>query len=577
MTSLPSRLRLQHLYRACLAVGLPLVICSGAAYADDVTLTEGPVVIDQPRRPSESFHLDPGELSLTLAGVYQHETVTTGGVSSTTNQWLFSQQVSYSTHGYFLHPNFIELSLSLTGGVEEDYVNTETESSHAVDPIYSWDISATILRRGGWPVTLYSTRQQNWIFRNFGGVINSDSTSVGARLDHSEGALTTHMDVSHMTANQSGSSDTDNLSFTQDRFTWLSFYRPSANQTLNWSYNYANTNETGAVESSYATHDAVLSHEAKFGDKQLSTLNSTLSYSQQTGNTDIQRFRWDERLTLRHSDSFRTRYEFIADRTDISSSQRTNYRGTAGFTHYLFKSLTTNGNIGAQRTDDSEGGGATETFANINWEYRKAIPYGELTANLGLSWSQDNNDASGTVTTTRQSETFNTSGLIVLTGSNIDATSIVIRDPSGLLLRQGTDYTVRKFSDHVEIQRIIGGSISDGQTVLFDNTSESQPSNTVTSTSFSTGLRYDFMKGDLKGLALYARYSQQDQSISSESESTFTPNSFQDTVYGSEYRYRGLTVGAEQQLHDSTVYPYDATRVWGRYLLKDGDSTYSLN
>ena len=566
-----------QIYRACLSVGIALTFCAVPVSAQQTDAGEGPIIIDQPRGSGEGVHFDPGLFTLTLIGVYQHDKISAGGATSNTDQWIFSQQLGYETHGYILDPNFIDMDIKFAGGIEEDYVTTNGQSSSGVNPVDSWDLRATYLRNGEWPLTLYSTRQEGWIFRDFGSAIRTNTTVTGAALDHSEGPLTTHLDISRTTSNQTGNQDFDDLSYTQDRLSWFSVYRPSSNQTLTWTYNYADTRESGAVDNTYTTHDATLAHEAMFGENRQSSLTSTLNYSNYSGTSDVQRFRWDEHLALKHSDSFRTRYHTTADRTEIGASERTSYRGAAGFTHQFYKSLTTNGNIGASKSEDSQGGGSTERFADLSWAYRKAIPYGELSADLGFAWAHGENDASGDITTVNQFAVFSGAPPIVIIGANIDPNSIILRDPSGLLYRPGIDYTTRAFADRIEISRIIGGGIGDGQTVLIDYTRGAQDATTTDTNGLFTGIRYDFQKGPLSGLAFYARYAKQDQSISSENPDAFTPNSYTDILYGTEYRFRGLTVGAEKQWHDSTIFPYDATRYWGRYLVSERDTTWSLN
>ena len=560
-----------------LAASVALAALAPMAHAQNTGGDEEPIIINQPRETENKLYLEPAELKLTLETVYQHSKISSGSSSVMSDDLLFTQRLNLKTHGYIVDPNFIELNLAVGAGISEERLTVDGESTTSENPIYNWDLSATLLRNGEWPLTVYSTRQQSWLFREFGGAIDVHTTQTGARVAHVEKDTTTNVDASHLESTQTGSNAFDDLSYTQDRLSWFSTYRPSANQTLTWNYNYANTVETGATDSSYATQDATLAHEARFGDDDRSSLLSSLNYSDYTGSADVQRFRWDEHLSLQHTKNFRTRYDFAANRTDINGSQRNDYRGSVGFTHFLYKSLTTTGNVGAERSDDSEGGGSTQKFADINWNYRKAIPYGELSADLGFSYAQGSSDASGAVSTVGQPGFFFGAAPIVIIGANIDPNTIILRDPSGLLFLPGVDYTTRGFADHVEIQRIIGGRIGDGSSVLIDYTRAAQGANTSDTNGLFTGLRYDIQKGALSGLSLYGRYAEQNQSVSSDDPGTFTADSFTDTLYGTEYRFYHVTVGAEQQWHDSTIFPYDATRYFGRYLHQDGDTSYSLN
>jgi hypothetical protein len=77
-------------------------------------------------------------------------------------------------------------------------------------------------------------------------------------------------------------------------------------------------------------------------------------------------------------------------------------------------------------------------------------------------------------------------------------------------------------------------------------------------------------------LSLYGRYAQQEQSVSS--TTPFTPSSFTDVAGGAEYRFKGFTLGAEHEIFDSTILPYDATRFFARYNNKlSRDTTLVMN
>jgi len=57
---------------------------------------------------------------------------------------------------------------------------------------------------------------------------------------------------------------------------------------------------------------------------------------------------------------------------------------------------------------------------------------------------------------------------------------------------------------------------------------------------------------------------------------TFTPNSYTDTVIGAEYRFWKMTLGAEQEWYDSTLYPFNATRFFARYTDRYSQDTSAL-
>lgn len=551
-----------------------------SAFAQQSTTASatGPIIIQQQRLPEEQIHFEPPQLTLDMSAAYTQSRSRTAGVDESFNQTILQQILEARTRGYIIHPNIVELSLAGSFGLQEVFSSGDGGSSQTIGTIYDWDVSALILRNSEWPMQVYSQRQEAWVFREFGPAIRTDSTATGFDVSHRVGSTFHNLSLAHVETNQDLGDDVPTLSIVQDRLSYYGAAAISANQSLDWSYNFSRIEETGGVDYTYQTQDLSLAHVARFGNNNRSSLTSSFAYSEQTGDSEYQRFRFNEHLYLWHSREFQTRYDYTYTQFNVGDVDRSNHRLTAGFTHLLYKSLTTTGNAGVQYSTGSEDYTLTQQFADISWAYRKQVPLGALSAHLGLGWDHAESDSgSSAIRMIDQGATFNDPMPIVITGTNIDPSTIILTDPSGMLYLPGQDYTVTGFPDRVEIQRIVGGNIGSGQAVLIDFTRGAEAANSTTTTSFNTGTRYDFEKGPLKGLALYARYAQQDQSIDTESSQTLAPNEYRDTIYGTEYKFGHFTVGAEQQLHDSSTYPYDATRIWGRYLRRAGDTNWSLN
>ena len=70
-------------------------------------------------------------------------------------------------------------------------------------------------------------------------------------------------------------------------------------------------------------------------------------------------------------------------------------------------------------------------------------------------------------------------------------------------------------------------------------------------------------KARLAGLAPYIRYGLQSQSIDTQEPTQIIPDSYTDVVVGADYRIWKLIFNVEQQWHDSTLVPFNATRAVG--------------
>jgi hypothetical protein len=140
-----------------------------------------------------------------------------------------------------------------------------------------------------------------------------------------------------------------------------------------------------------------------------------------------------------------------------------------------------------------------------------------------------------------------------------------VLNPTGVPYLLGKDFTVQRAGNLVEIQRLVGGLIPLDGSVLLDYTLLPQPANTTNTGDLGAGLRYEFQKGLLNGFAPYVRYSLQSQTIDTSQPSQFVPNSYNDITVGADYRLWKFSFNVEQDWHDSTLVPFDATRFSARF------------
>ncbi len=554
--------------RCAMAAAAALAAAMTGAFAAPAAAQQGPTVFTQ-QQQHDWLSLTPtrGELGALYRG--QRDDNNPGNGSSTHfSEDRFEEALTLQGIGSIYHPNLVYLDMTGTFGLFQDQLDNNGESDNENGTLYEWDLNATLLRKEDIVPTLYSRRTRQVVSRTFGANFEETITQTGVILDIRSKAVPTRIEAYHSDQDQTSPGDqTGDFHLSQDAVVWHSEYRPDTHQVLTWDYTYNNVSQsTGDIHSNFQTSDATLSHSIDFGPKDKNNLSSTLHYFNQTGDFAIQQFHWDELLRLRHTDNFETHYEYTLDQQNSSNVDQTTQRATAGFTHQLYQSLVTNFTLGVEDEQLSGGEDSFQYFANLEFDYQKKVPLGRFTAGLALGWNQEDNSARKTQTQViDQPRTFGDVQPIVIVAPGIQANSIVVTDPSGLLIYlPGVDYTVTPIPGAVQLDRVIGGRINPGQQVLIDYTLAAQPSNVTTTSYFSLGGRYDIQRGPLRGLGIYARYTRQNQDISSDNPLAFVPNSYTDTLVGGDYTFWLMQVGAEQEWHDSTIIPFDATRFFAR-------------
>jgi hypothetical protein len=263
--------------------------------------------------------------------------------------------------------------------------------------------------------------------------------------------------------------------------------------------------------------------------------------------------------------------EYQGDWLDTPDIEQQNHDARARFRHQLFDSLTTTGNFGALWLDvESEDFTSDEIFGFVDFEYAKQVPYGRLLASLNVGWSQRNESARGaSVQVIDNPVQFSASGIATINQRNIQLDTIVVTDITGVIVfDEGVDYTIRAVPDRVELVRVLGGNIVDGQVVLADYIIGPEPGGETTTAFYGGGVRYTFQEGLARGLSLYVNVQRQDEDRSVDDpllDAIAIEEDITDLRYGVEYNRWKIYLRGEFQDRDSTLSPFEAMHLEGRY------------
>ena len=546
---------------------------------------EGPVVVGV-EREWETIKFNPVDFTLELVARYENDEVETEGQpKQRDSEWILTEALTAATTGYIGHPNFIELDLSGTFGLEETWLDSDTlgQDDDSIETLLRYNVSALIFKQSDAPATVYSTRSQTLINRQFGSSLDSIVEQHGARMVLRSPTAPMTFHYFHREEDQSSDFDFSDFNIVQDTFEWFGQWFIDPHQQLIAEYTFDNVNESGELRptNSFVRHNAIATHNLDFGPESEHNLRSTLMYYSETGDFPIDRLRFDEALRLRHTPRFETLYDYDFDWQQTPDADQMFHRGSAGFRHRLFESLVTSFDAGGSYlTVDPASFTSTQAFAHLNFDYTKKVPFGRLSAGLfgALTWQDDSESGAGFLITD-ESYLIGSSGIIILNRRNVDPATIHVTDSTGLITYvEGIDYTVTVLGDRIEIRRVLGGDISSGDTVLVDYFVTPEPANTTDTVAVGSTARYDFDEGWLTGLGVYVRYFHQDQDRRSDGPEVLIPANVDDLTFGTDYRIGYLTLAAERQVRDSTLSPFNATRFDARYALPLGlGSALTLN
>jgi hypothetical protein len=527
----------------------------------------GPVVVGGYVNPPV-VGIRPPEGGFTFDYIYEHDTDKQQGTTTETTDNDSKELLGLSTEAYVLSPNFIDINAAGQVGLEQESFVEPGNQRYTNSLLYGWDVDGIFRRNSDTPLTVYTKRTESFITPDFSPALTTTDTTYGAALDMQSVFAPTQFQLYHEDDKQTEAGGVLEYELSQDVFHWHTEVLSLPHQSLVWDFNYQNDTEKedDSTNIKYQDYDASLVHTLNFGAEDLNSLATTLSATDQIGDLAYEELRLDENLRLQHSQIFQTYYEYLLDYTNVDHQDQTNNKLDFGFIHHLFESLTTTGNVGGSLFQESGGGDVEQLFGTLGFGYRKHVPYGLLLSNLDFGYNYQY-AAEGTQVThiINQAETFTDTQPLALTQTNIDPASIKVLSASGVPYLLGKDFTVNHTGNLTQIERVAGGLIPPDATVKLDYDLLPEPSHTTNTGDLGSTWRYAIDEGPLAGLEPYLKYSLQGQSISNRDSNFLVEDSYNDITAGSDYKIWRLNFNAEQEWHDGTLVPFDASRFSARY------------
>ncbi len=538
----------------------------------DAAADDGPVIIGSKRGVYRTLELHRVDAAFEFLGQYRKDTQKSAdGSKLTDTETQLRETLNVSTEAYIGHKNLIDFSGDVKLGLEDITLDSQTAGQKTTDSslLTLFDVRALILGESDLPVTAYARRDDTLVNRDFAGSIDSVTLEYGLVGTLRSKVAPTSLQVFHREQDQTDQLSTVDYHQVQDTIALDSNVKISEAQRLELDYTFDRaTEEQGSLyKDEYDRHDGTFTHLIDFGPENRHNLRSSLRVYDQTGIADQSLIRLDEQLRLHHSDRLESWYDGTIERQSHAGVDQNFARGAAHLRHKLFDSLVSTGGMGASQLEIPGDFTSREIFGSAGLDYTKKVPLGRLNASAAVDLnSQDNSERGSVLPVANESRTFNDPFPITLSRRNINPASIRVTHLSGFpTYNAGSDYTIDAFPDRVELRRIVGGGIADGETVLISYDVGAEPANTIDTTTYVITLRYTIEEGWLTGLSPYMIYTQTDHRLGTADASLIALDDIRSLTYGMDYRIGDFAFKAEQENHDSTFQPFDARRLEATY------------
>lgn len=563
-------------HTAILIMGL--LALAGRAVAQQAGDDGGPVIVGERKSTWSGVELVKFVPALDLRWQHQRDSNKVNGQpDQTVTEDRYRELLDLDTEFTIGHKNLIDVVGVFQLG-NEDFdrrSSIDGDSGNTNEFVNLWDVNALIFGASDLPTNIYSRRSEDRQRRPFAGAIDQITTETGIASSYRNEFMALSAEYYHRDQELTDDFGDINTKTTQDTFTTNDIFNVAERQKLelNYTLDLVDESQSGGYSDSYTRHDGTLTHTWAFGEENRPhELRSRARLYNQSGQQDINRLRWDEFLTLRHTDNLETRHDLVYDQADIRGSSRDMIRFENSAKYKLFESLTSLGTIGAQRITDDEGFTNDDLFISGELDYTKRVPLGRLDAGVGLGYdAQTNSDRGSTFRVLDESHVYNDGFPIILNRRNIVPGTVEVRPPSSSTpYQEGIDYTVLYYPDRTEIRGVLTGALVNGQTVRINYDVGPEPGYDVDTLTSNWALRYTLTEGTLKGLSGYTTYHTIDQTISTSDPSLFTPDDTKDLLVGVEYRRAEWLARAEYNIHDSSISPYNVARFLLNYSLQTG-------
>jgi hypothetical protein len=386
------------------------------------------------------------------------------------------------------------------------------------------------IRSKDWPMTFqYTTNKtdQQDVIGDSNDFFNLDSKQFSYFLDHNFSKLS-HMRIeyekSDVTQNSPGSTTTTN----QDEFTFL--------------------------------------HDLVFGKQERHRLDSYFNYLNEIGTSDYKYMQWSERVLFQHTENFSTTHELQFTNWDQQTDTTKEIRLTNGFEHQLYESLTTIGETYISQSKLESNTDVKQTGESLAFAYQKENPFGKLFGTYSINMNQfDQTGGGGTSVVLNESHTATESFPVQLNQTNIETSTIIVKNSAGLVFQEGEDYTISVIGNRTYLNIITVGGVTPPNFIngeqFFVDYNYTLAGDTTTDT---INQRFTLRQRFLNGISPYYMFDWQDQTVSPSEPNDF-PDTFTTNTFGIDYTNKGLFLLAEYAKQESETLPWDSKRLEARY------------
>ena len=478
----------------------------------------------------------------------------------------FQQEFALNSHAYVYHPNM--LNMNLGGSVQYDQNDFETLDGESSSDTRRFNYFAYLdfLEKKPYPLTLYYDQQNPTVSSGLAGRFVQENTKYGFNFSVLKpfSPVQVTMEGFRLTSLGEGLDQIVDDVHEQGSIRFYHSYGSGnfaeLSHQINKYYSESGSPNLEIVERIYKTKTSVLNSRNVFGAGNQVQLNNNLTYSTQDEFPERKDLRFNPNLTWRHSENMNSFYRYDFSDTDEELQETNNRKLTLGIANSSEK-INTSFDLHGEN-NETTGLDFQNYGTNLSINYRKPVSIGEM--QLTYAGIYDRNDQK---TTVDQLQVLGEEHVLSGTSPQDLSNEFIITDDLLLPVEvfnisrtqeyfEDLDYRLIVIGSSVQIQRLTGGNILDGQTVLVDYYYETGGTFKYNNTNQNIGLNLSFSRY----YDLYLRYAKTNQQLL-EGSPTVSLNSINRSSIGmraDKPMRNGMSLGGEVSYENNNedINPY---------------------
>jgi len=511
--------------------------------------------------------------TLTLEALYRaRETKLKGSLADYPKLSILSGKFALKSTSYVWHPNFLFLDADLAYNPSthrENFLVIPDRSE--AKTAESARIQATFFKERPMVCRIFGNITHNYVSREYLTNIETHKVDYGSALSFRNKFLPFSINYQQGKWNQKELQTNRIFKNKTKKFTARtskSFSLLDEHQ-LSYTFDQYSREYSDFLKIENAVSSIDFRNKIYFNKDRESSLFSIIQSYNQTGTFGFNRFQLYEAVAFKLPKNFRfaTNYQYYKFGQEKLKSNQHNV--TSRLEHQLYLSLKTylfHEYSFMDQTNYKE----LYNIGGINFHYQKKIPTGLLTLQYEHRLRHQNRGSSPLpLTVINEEHQLVDDSPVLLDNPFVDINSIIITDATETIIYQkDIDYILIERENYIEVQRLPGGQIENGQTVYIDYTvyrQESYKFDMINKSFFTSIILFH------RFLEVYYRSFEQDyQNIH-----TIEPQVLKyvsQYVYGGRLTIGSLSGGAEYNNFESNIIPYQLRRyflnIYGIYLGK---------